>query len=199
MAGASKWDTVHVGRSPPRGMAPKKKGQASLAAQLLPTLAKPSSAVGAFVELQGREWGGCPAADKEKWFRCIVRQFEAVHDFPGGSKSAGFQVQEMGESGEGSLEPGVASGDVFWVMYPNPFLKYFYKANPDKLPDGHRDKQVDAVMPVAAAPAAATQAVATDSPTAATTVPSGLPTVKQEAPVYAACGALFHRSGGGAV
>ena len=102
----------------------------------------------------------------------------------GGSKSAGFQVQEMGESGEGSLEPGVASGNVFWVMYPNPFLKYFYKANPDKLPDGHRDKQVDAVMPVAAAPAAATQAVATDSPTAATTVPSGLPTVKQEAPVY---------------
>ena len=170
-------------------MAPKRKGQPSLAAQLLPTLAKPASAVGAFVEIQGCEWNGCPAADKEKWFKCIVRQFEAVHEFPGSNKSAGFQVQEMGESGEGSLEPGVASGDVFWVVYPNPFLKYYYKANPDKLPDGHRDKPVNAVVPVAAAPAAAapaaaTQAAATASPTAAMTVPNGLPMVKQEAPVY---------------
>ena len=44
-----------------------------------------------FVKIQGRDWGGCPASDKDKWFKCIVREFEAVHDFPGGTKSAGFQ------------------------------------------------------------------------------------------------------------
>ena len=30
-------------------------------------------------------------------FRCVVRKFDAVHDF-GAFKSAGFKVQEMGES-----------------------------------------------------------------------------------------------------
>ena len=39
----------------------------------------------------------------------------------------------MGESGEGSLEPGVASGDEFVVRYPNKFLDYFYDANPLEL------------------------------------------------------------------
>ena len=37
-----------------------------------------------------------------------------------------MQVQEMGMSGESSLEPGVASGDVFWMAYPQPFLRHFY-------------------------------------------------------------------------
>ena len=103
-------------------MPPRKKPQPRLDAQLLPSIVKPASAVGAFIEIQGLEWRGCPAADKEKWFKCIVRQFEAMHEFPGGTKSAGFQVQEMGESGEGSLEPGVASGDVFWLRYPTPIF-----------------------------------------------------------------------------
>ena len=114
----------------------KAKSQPRLVAQLLPHLAKPLSAIGDYIEIQGREWGSCPAADKDRWFKCIVRQFDAVHEFPGGSRSAGFQVQEMGESGEGSLEPGVASGEVFWVQYPNPFLKHYYKAHSEKLPDG---------------------------------------------------------------
>ena len=68
----------------------KGSAQPRLAAQLLPILPKPASAVGEFVQIEGREWGGCTASDKDKWFRCIVRQFEAVHDFPGGVKSAGF-------------------------------------------------------------------------------------------------------------
>ena len=38
-------------------------------------------------------------------------------------------------SGEGSLELGIASGDVFYIAYPSPFLKYFYAANPADLPD----------------------------------------------------------------
>ena len=69
----------------------KKAAPARLSAQLLPVLKKPSSAVGLFVKIQGRDWGGCPASDKDKWFKCIVREFEAVHDLPGGTKSAGFQ------------------------------------------------------------------------------------------------------------
>ena len=45
-----------------------------------------------------------PTAEKDKWFKCAVRAFDAIHTFPGEMKSAGFQVQEMGESGAGSLE-----------------------------------------------------------------------------------------------
>ena len=66
----------------------KKAAPPRLTTQLLPVLSKPLSAVGLFVEIQGSDWGGCPAADKDKWFKCIVRQFEAVHNFPGGTKSA---------------------------------------------------------------------------------------------------------------
>ena len=150
--------------------------QPKVGAQLLPLLQKPTTTIGAFIEIQGRDWGGCPAAEKDKWFKCAVRAFDAIHTFPGNMKSAGFQVQEMGQSGEGSLEPGVASGDVFWITYPHPFLKYFYKANPEKLPDGHKDKPVAAVQSPSALPDA-TAAAPTASPT-------GLPVVQQDAAVY---------------
>ena len=119
------------------------KGATKLAAHnFLPLalLTKPASVIGDYISLQGKEWTGCPAADKEKcWYRCTVRQFEAMHIF-GAFKSAGFEVQEMGASGEGSLEPGVASGEKFWVAYQQPFLKHYYAAHPDRLPDGHPDK-----------------------------------------------------------
>ena len=160
-------------------MAPKRKPAAGKATpklaahNFLPVLTKPAEVIGDYVSLQGKEWTGCPAADKEKWFRCTVRQFEGVHDF-GAFKSAAFQVQEMGQSGEGSLEPGVASGGQFWIAYVNPFLKYYYAAHPDRLPDGHPDKpaQVETV-------AQPTQESAVTKPT-----PSGLPDVKQDAAVY---------------
>jgi hypothetical protein len=52
-----------------------------------------------------------------------VRQFDALHKFAGGQPpSAAFEVQEMGEKGDGSLELGVASGEIFWVKYPVPAL-----------------------------------------------------------------------------
>ena len=63
----------------------------------MPTLQKPQQTVGEFISIAGRDWSGCPAADKDKMFRCVVRKFDAVHDF-GAFKSAGFKVQEMGES-----------------------------------------------------------------------------------------------------
>ena len=62
-----------------------------------PRLQKPQQTVGEFISIAGRDWSGCPAADKDKMFRCVVRKFDAVHDF-GAFKSAGFKVQEMGES-----------------------------------------------------------------------------------------------------
>jgi hypothetical protein len=174
---------------PKRGKGGKSAAQSKLVAHnFLPNLARPSDVIGEFIEIRGSDWGGCPASEKEKWFKCIVRQFDAVHDFPGGTKSAGFEVQEMGVAGEGSLEPGVASGDVFWVQYPNPFLRYFYKAHPERLPDDHPDKpRAVATATAEATAAAATEGAATEgagSAAEATKTASGMPVVRQDAPVY---------------
>ena len=117
-----------------KGKAPAKQGSLR-AAGLLPTLKKPAEAVGMYAHIPGDFWEKCPAADKKKIYASLVRTFEAVHKFAGGQPpSAAFECQEMGEEGTGSLELGVASGEVFWVSYPQPFLKYFYDANPNKLP-----------------------------------------------------------------
>jgi hypothetical protein len=40
----------------------------------------------------------------------------------------------MVETGEGSLEPGDASGEIFWMQYPDPFLKHFFESFPDLMP-----------------------------------------------------------------
>ena len=95
-----------------KGKAPAK--QSSLrAAGLLPTLKKPAEAIGLVVHTPGEFWEGCAAADRKKLFKCNVRLFEAVHKWPGSRPpGAAFEVQEMGELGTGSLEPGVASGEV---------------------------------------------------------------------------------------
>ena len=44
----------------------------------------------------------------------------------------------MGEDGKGSLEPGVASGDVFVMAYPTPFCEYYWYANRAELDDEKR-------------------------------------------------------------
>ena len=74
-----------------------KKGKASslMAHHFLPQLSKPAHVIGEFIAMQGKEWSGCPAADKEKWYTLAVRKFEAVHDF-GAFKQSAFEVQEMG-------------------------------------------------------------------------------------------------------
>ena len=43
-------------------------------------------------------------------------------------------MKEVGEDGEGSLEPGVASGEEFVLRYPYRFLEFYYAANPGELP-----------------------------------------------------------------
>ena len=101
---------------------------------LLPSLKKTSEAVGEKVQVPGAYWEGCPPADLDKIYLCTVIRFEAMHTFHGGLKSAAFIMQEMGESGEGSLEPGDSSGEVFAMMYPQPFVLHYYKTFPSKLP-----------------------------------------------------------------
>ena len=96
-------------------------------------LAKTAVAVGKQCSVPGKHWAGCPTSDKDKRFLCTVIEFSALHDFGGGIKGAGFQVKEMGEDGKGSLERGVASGEVFILAYPTPFLEYFWYANVSEL------------------------------------------------------------------
>ena len=80
-----------------------------------------------------KSWAGrCPASDKEKRFLCSILEFVAVHDFSF-RKGPGFKLKEMGVDGQGSLEPGVASGDEFVHGYPSPFLEYYYYANRGEL------------------------------------------------------------------
>jgi hypothetical protein len=69
-----------------------------------------------------------------------VVEFRAIHDFGAGMKGAGMLCKEMGESGEGSLEHGVASGAEFVVSYPNPFLEHYWAANKDELDPTVRSK-----------------------------------------------------------
>ena len=66
-------------------MPPKRSSKASKqsAIAFYPTLNKPATAVGKF-------WNGCPAADKEKRFKCAVVEFSALHDYGDGVKGAGF-------------------------------------------------------------------------------------------------------------
>ena len=119
-----------------RSSSRSKAKQSSLAAgNILPVLKKPSQAVGLYCQVPGSFWEGCPASDAKKVFKCVVVEFEAVHTFDGGRKGPAFIMKEMGESGEGSLEPGIASGEDFVLAYPSPFLRYYYDANPDHLPD----------------------------------------------------------------
>lgn len=105
-----------------------------------PTLNKPATAVGKYISAPGKFWNGCPAADKEKRFKCAVVEFSALHDYGDGVKGAGFSCKEMGEDGRGSLEPGVASGSEFMIGYPNPFLEYYYYENRSELPAAVRTK-----------------------------------------------------------
>ena len=66
----------------------------------------------------------------------------------------------MGESGEGSLEEGGASGDEFMVTYPAPFLEYYYDANPDQLPSTMRPATVADQQEASGAEEAAGEAAA---------------------------------------
>jgi len=113
-------------------------------------LSKPAIAIGKHASVPGKYWNGCPAADKEKRFMCIVVEFTVMHDFGDGVKGAGFKMKEMGENGNGSLEPGVASGSEFIMAYPLPFLEHYFFQNRSELPDAVREKAFPAEAVIAA-------------------------------------------------
>ena len=99
-------------------MAPKKKPPSSqkglTGAGFWPMLSKTAVAVGKYCSVPGKFWDGCPSADKEKRYKCIVVEFLALHDFGGGRKGGAFKLKEMGEDGRGSLEPGIHEWCVEW-------------------------------------------------------------------------------------
>ena len=72
-------------------------------AGMLPMLKKPAEAVGDYTHEPGSFWDKCPAADKEKIFKCLTREVAALHKFGGQPPSAAIEEQEMGEKGRRHL------------------------------------------------------------------------------------------------
>ena len=101
----------------------KGTSQRLLMTSMVPVLPKTAVAIGKHASVPGKYWQGCPAADKEKRYLCMVVEFKPVHDFGNGFKGAGFSLKEMGEDGKGNLELGVASGAEFVMAYPIPFVE----------------------------------------------------------------------------
>jgi len=92
-----------------------------------PLLAKPLDEIGKLVSFPGSFWQGqMTDAEKKTRYKCAVRDFTVMHTWVGGRKSQAFEMQEMGSTGTGSLELGDASGEIFFVEYPFPFLEYYY-------------------------------------------------------------------------
>lgn len=56
-----------------------------------PELKKTAHAIGKFIAVPGSYWDNCPAADKDKMYKCVVIDFVALHDF-GTYKGSGFTV-----------------------------------------------------------------------------------------------------------
>ena len=71
---------------PPK--ANKASQKALTSAGFRPLLSKTTVAVGKYCSVPGKFWDGCPSADKEKQYKCIVVEFAAMHDFGGGRNAA---------------------------------------------------------------------------------------------------------------
>ena len=108
---------------------------------MLPLLKKPMEQIGKQVKVGGAFWEGSMTAEEQKTdYFCTIVDFSLLHTFPGGLKSAGYQMQEMGPDGTGSHEHGDASGELFWMTYPNPFLMYFYSTFPELKPETEEER-----------------------------------------------------------
>ena len=49
--------------------------------EVYPQLKKPMEVIGKAIDVPGGFWDKCPAADKEKLFKCTVRDFSIAHRF----------------------------------------------------------------------------------------------------------------------
>ena len=130
--------------------------QTSITATALPLLKRPCEHLGKQVAIPGSFWEGRLSDEERKTnYLCTIRDFELIHKWDDARPpSNAMQLQEMGEGGEGSLEHGDASGEIFWVPYPTPFLKHFYDTFPDLMPKpkGADDAAVPTVDDVNHAP-----------------------------------------------
>ena len=121
----------------------KKRGAAGTAAKqqrlttfALPLLKNPMEVIGKQVGVQGAYWDGRLSAEEKKTeYMCSVVDYSVAHRFrPAEPPAAAFKMQEMGTTGTGSTEHGDSSGGVFWMPYPDPFLKYYYATFPEQMP-----------------------------------------------------------------
>ena len=58
-----------------------KKAKKVTALGFYPTLPKTNAALGKYATVPGCFWAKCPAADKEKMFKCLITDFIPIHDF----------------------------------------------------------------------------------------------------------------------
>ena len=111
-------------------MAPKPKKKQVVQKSLeqvgqLQTLKKPHEAIGKTIGVIGSHWGSaCPAGDKDKIFKCTIKDFTLLHVFSPTEKGPAMQLIEMGTDGQGG------NSAVFWMGYPYPFLTFWYNTFP---------------------------------------------------------------------
>ena len=108
----------------PRGR-PKK--QSTLQGQgFLPRLSHPESIIGKVVSVPGEFWSW-PGATEEQLaedYPTIVHAFDCIHKWAGSrAPCAAYQLECTNDTGGGT-------GEMLWVAYPDPFLKFYYKSYP---------------------------------------------------------------------
>lgn len=123
----------------------KRQHQASLEdVGNFPLLKKPHEVIGKEFTVPGSHWGtsaGRGEANKE--YVCIIQDFSLLHTFSPTERSGAMQILEVGESGS------AGRSESFWMPYPFPFLKFWYKSHPELLkPVAHHSAGGDARGPV---------------------------------------------------
>ena len=97
------------------GAKKKKARQVPIQDEMLPLLKKPFEQVGKQVEIPGEYWqlasGRMSQTEMNTKFKCTIRDFSYAQVVRGDSTPVkALQLQEMGETGTGSVEEGDASG-----------------------------------------------------------------------------------------
>ena len=96
---------------------------------LLPRIENPQSIIGKTLTLPGSYWDWRSqkdaAAKEDVLFECVISDFDAIHKWDEASKPscAAFQLQDPESELDGSHSH-------FWMQYPSPFLKHWYKTHP---------------------------------------------------------------------
>jgi len=87
-------------------IAPRKQKERRITSVLLPELKHPMSVIGRQISVPGSAWSGhLTAAESATLYKCTVLNRMIAHRFtPTGSPQEAWKVQEMGESGDGSLK-----------------------------------------------------------------------------------------------